>query len=135
MTEKVDNELNAIEATAISYLTAFNRADVAGVLSTYADDGVLMGPGRPASIGKDALAAAYPAVFEAIEFAMAYDIKEVAQISPDWGFVRSATVGKETNRATGITAESAYQELFLMRRTAGMWRIARYCTTKISPAA
>lgn len=127
-------ELAAIEANAVAYLRAFNRADVAAVIATYADDGVLMAPGRPAAVGKAELASVYPTVFAAIGFEMAYEIKEVAQISVDWAYVRSATKGTETNKATGVVTPAAYQELFLLRKSAaGSWQIARYCTSKISP--
>lgn len=133
MSESLNTELAAIEATAVSYLTAFNREDVAGVIATYADDGVLMAPGRPSSAGKEALAKIYPGVFGKIDFNMAYEIKEVVQTSADWAFVRSATKGTETIKATGEVAPATYEELFLMRKSAdGAWNIARYCTTKTS---
>ncbi|RFB87160.1 DUF4440 domain-containing protein [Rhizobium leguminosarum bv. trifolii] len=136
MREAFDEELAAIEATAVSYLTAFNRADVAAVIATYADDGVLMAPGRPAAVGKDRLAMVYPGVFETVGFDMTYEIKEVVQTSADWAFVRSATKGTETTKATGDVTPATYEELFLLRKSAdGAWQIARYCTTKTSPAA
>lgn len=91
MSKPLNKELAAIEAHAVAYFTAFNGADVNAVLSTYADDGVLMGPGMPAALGKDELAIVYPDVFAKIGFNMAYEIKEVVQISPDWAFVRSTT--------------------------------------------
>ncbi|MGR9354957.1 YybH family protein [Rhizobium leguminosarum] len=128
-----DDELAAIEATAISYLTAFNRADAAAVVANYADDGVLMAPARPAVVGKDMLTKVYPQVFEAVGFDMTYDIKEVVRISAEWAFVRSATEGIETNKATGEVQPAQYQELFVLRRsTRGTWQIARYCTCKIA---
>lgn len=131
--EALKDELVAIEATAAAYLTAFTRADLAGVLATYADDGVLMGPGRPASEGKDELAKIYPRIFEATGFDMAYEIAEVVQISADWAFVRSTTKGTQTDKATGVATASAYQELFVLRKSAaGAWQTARYCTCKIS---
>lgn len=134
MSEAFNEELGAIEANAVAYLTAFNRADVAAVIATYADDGVLMAPGRPTTVGKDALALVYPSVFEKVSFNMTFEIKEVVQVSTDWGFVRSATEGTETNKATGVVTSAAYQELFLLRKTAaGAWQTARYCTSKISP--
>lgn len=134
MSEVFDEERAAIEATAVAYLTAFAREDVAGVIATYADDGVLMGPGRPAVVGKGSLAMSYPAVFETIGFDMAYEIKEVVQTSADWAFVRSATEGTQTSKATGEVTPAAYQELFLLRKSAGgAWQIARYCTSKITP--
>lgn len=136
MSETLNEELAAIEAAAVSYLTAFNRADVAAVLATYAADGVLMAPGMPAAVGKDTLAMVYPGVFEAIGFDMTYEIEEVVQTSADWAFVRSATEGTETDKATGAVLPAAYQELFLLRKSAaGAWQIARYCTSKISPVA
>lgn len=135
MSKALNEELAAIEANAVAYLKAFNRADVTAVLATYADDGVLMAPGMPAAVGKDELAQVYPGVFAAVDFKMTYEIKEAVQISSDWGFVRSATEGTETDKATGVVTSAAYQELFLLRRSAdGAWQIARYCTSKISPA-
>ncbi|WP_041959607.1 YybH family protein [Sulfurospirillum arsenophilum] len=134
MKKTVNKELVSIEANAVAYLTAFNRADVAGILATYADDGVLMAPGMPTVVGKDELAMIYPAVFDQVGFAMTYEIKEVVQISIDWAFVRSATKGIETNKATGVAIPSEYQELFLLRKSAtGAWQTARYSTSKISP--
>lgn len=135
MSNEFTEDLAAVEAGAVAYLTAFGRADVAAVLATYADDGVLMAPGRPAAVGKDELAKVYPGVFAAIGFDMEYEIKEVAQISADWGFVRSATEGTETNKATGVVTPAAYQELFLLRKSStGVWQLARYSTSKITPA-
>ncbi|MBN3051751.1 SgcJ/EcaC family oxidoreductase [Pectobacterium brasiliense] len=133
MSKTLNEKLVKIEAVAVAYLTAFNRADIPAVIETYTNDGVLMGPGRPASIGKDELELAYNSVFETIGFSMKYEIKEVEQISPDWAFVRSATEGTETDKATGIVTPAAYQELFLLHKHAAeSWKIARYCTTKIS---
>lgn len=136
MNKEINEELAAIEAGAVAYLTAFGHTDVAAVLATYADDGVLMAPGRPAVVGKNELAVVYPNVFATVGFDMAFEIKEVVQISEGWAFVRSATEGTETNKATGVVVPAAYQELFLLRKSAaGAWQIARYCTSKITPAA
>lgn len=132
MTKASNEELTAIEATVISYLGAFNRGDASAVVAHYADDGVLIAPVGPAVEGKEVLRMVYPGVFEAVAFDMAYEIKEVVQTSPDWAFVRSATEGTETIRATGDVLPAKYQELFLLRKSAeGTWQIARYCTSKI----
>ncbi|MET0547061.1 MAG: SgcJ/EcaC family oxidoreductase [Caulobacterales bacterium] len=127
------NELAAIEATVVSYLTAFNRGDAEAVVANYTEDGVLIAPVGPAVEGKAVLAMVYPEVFKAVRFNMTYEIKEVMQTSPDWAFVRSATAGTETINATGDLSEVRYQELFLLRKDAGAWKIARYCTSKIIP--
>lgn len=131
--EVLNKELVEIEATAVKYLTAFTRANIKDVMATYADDGVLMAPGMPASIGKDELLKTYTNVLEAVNFNMNYQIKEVVQTSGYWGFVRSSTDGTEVNKITGITSLTSYQELFLMRKSVdGVWQIARYCTVMIS---
>lgn len=67
---------------------------------------------------------------------MNYEIEEIAQAATDWGCVRSATDGTETNQATGQRVAAKYQKLFLLRKSSGgAWQIARYGTSKISPAA
>ena len=133
MVDAVKDELAAIEATVVSYLAAFNRDDVNAVLATYADDGVLMGPGNPAAVGKSTLAQAYPGIFEAASFDIDYEIKEAVQTGAEWGFVRTATEGTVTNKASGIAAHATFHELFLLRKSAeGAWQIARYSTSKIS---
>ncbi|MEU0312868.1 SgcJ/EcaC family oxidoreductase [Nocardioides sp. NPDC006273] len=133
MNDAFMEDTTAIEAAAVSYLTAFNRGDAAAVVSTYADDGVLMSPGRPATVGKSSLAETYPGIFENVGFDMKYEIKEVVQTSADWGFVRSATEGTQTIKATGEAHSASYQELFLLRKSAdGVWQIARYCTVNVT---
>ena len=116
-------------------MTAFMRADVHAVLATYAEDGVLMAPIGPAIEGKKQLAEVYPGLFDAVDFNMVPKVTEVLQTSADWGFVRSATEGTQTNKATGDTEAAKYLELFLLRKSeTGAWQIARYNTTQI-PAA
>lgn len=133
MTRSFDQDLPAIEAAAVAYLTAFVRADIDAVMETYADDGVLMAPGIAAVAGKDNLRPTYVAVWQAVTFDMAYKIHEVLQTSEDWGLVRSSTEGTETNNATGEVTPAQYQELFAIRKSDdGKWRLARYCTCKIS---
>lgn len=134
MSAFANDETAAIEAVAVAYLTAFVREDVDTVLDAYAEDGVLMGPGLLPVEGKGALAMAYPAVFAAVDFNVKYTIKETVQISEDWGYVRSTTEGTETIKATGDVTPVTYAELFLIRKSAGSWKIARYCTTKTGPA-
>ncbi|MFW2828954.1 YybH family protein [Sphingomonas sp. ID0503] len=127
-----DHEVATIEAVIVSYLTAFNRGDAAAVVANYADDGVLIAPVGPAVEGKAVLANLYLGLFEAVSFDMKYEIKEVVQTSADWAFVRSATEGTETIKATGDVLPARYQELFLLHRSAtAAWQIARYCTSKI----
>jgi len=136
MSKDFNDESAALEATVGSYFTAFMRGDVPAVLATYAEDGVLIAPIGPAIEGKKQLAEVYPGLFDAVDFNMAYETKEVLQTSADWGFVRTASEGTQTNKANGDTESTKYLELFLLRKSeAGEWQIARYSTTQISPTA
>jgi len=48
-----------IEAQNAKLLAAFNSGDAAGVAALYTVDGVLMAPGGPRSVGKEAIEAAF----------------------------------------------------------------------------
>lgn len=127
------DESAALEATVLEYMSAFMRGDVSAALATYADDGVLMAPIGPAVEGKRRLAEVYPGMFGAVNFDLVPKVTEVLQISADWGFVRSATQGTQTTKATGEAQPASYLELFLLRKSeSGEWKIARYNTTQIS---
>ena len=112
MSKIINEELDTIKAAVVSYLTAFNSADITSVVKIYTEDGVLMGPGLPAAVGKVELNEVYHRLFKAASFDMTYAIKEVEQVSPEWAFVRSTTEGTETDKKTGASADAAYQELF-----------------------
>lgn len=131
MTNANAQELAAIEAAVVNYLTSFVRMDGDAVVGCYTDDGVLMAPGRPATVGKANLGEVYQAVWDVVTFDMKYTVHEVLQTSEDWGLVRSSTEGTETINASGEVIPARYQELFVMRKEAGKWLMARYCTCKI----
>ena len=136
MSKDFNDESAALEATVVEYMSAFMRGDAPAVLATYAEDGVLMAPIGPAVEGKKQLAGVYPGLFAAVDFNLVTKVTEVLQTSAEWGFVRSATEGTQTNKATGDSQHAKYLELFLLRKSeTGAWQIARYNTTQISPEA
>ncbi|KQM61901.1 MULTISPECIES: YybH family protein [unclassified Sphingomonas] len=136
MRQNFVDESPALEAVVLDYMAAFMRGDVEAALATYTEDGVLMAPVGPAFEGKAALAQVYPGMFGAIDFNLTPKVTEVQQISADWGFVRSATSGTQTTKATGEAEEASYLELFLLRKLpSGEWKIARYNTTQITADA
>jgi uncharacterized protein (TIGR02246 family) len=136
MSNDFTDETAALEAAVLDYMAAFMRGDASAALEMYADDGVLMAPVGPAFEGKKQLADVYPAMFGATDFSLVTKITEVRQISADWGFVRSATQGIQTDKATGEARPASYLELFLLQKSeAGEWKIARYSTTQIGTDA
>ena len=132
----MENEERQIAAVLAGYAEAANRSDVDAVLALFAADAVFMPQGFPSSVGAAAVRAAYAAVFEAVSLDIAFTVAEIRQLSPDWAMLRSTSSGTTTIRATGQALPEGNQELFLLQKTDGAWRIARYSfSTTLASAA
>lgn len=117
-----------------SYETALNASDTDAVLTLYAPDGVFMPQHSPSQIGAVAVRRAYDNVFTAITLDVEFQVEEVHQMSPEWAFARTNSVGFVTINASGDRAPEANQELFIFNKSAdGEWKIARYAFSTINP--
>ena len=117
-----------------SYEQSLNASDVKGILKLYTDDAVLMLPGIPSAVGIQAVEAAYVATFQAVRINLTFQIAEVQVLSPEWAFLRSTGSGQVTVLANGAVIPSATQELFLLSKTRGHWKLARYCASSTLPS-
>jgi uncharacterized protein (TIGR02246 family) len=117
------------------YETALNAASTEAVMPLYADDGVFMPQNFPSSIGSAAVRNAYDTVFGAIRLSVTFAVQEVKQLAPEWAMARTNSSGTVKVLASGQTSAEANQELFLFRKTAGEWKIARYAFSTINPPA
>jgi uncharacterized protein (TIGR02246 family) len=124
----------AIEAVLRSYERSLNASDVEGVAKLYTDDGVLLAPNAPAAVGIKAVRAAYTATFKAIELDLTFKIAEVTVVSPGWAFLRSTSHGVVTILANGAQMPSSNHELFVLHKTQGRWKLARYSFASAVPA-
>jgi len=121
-------------ATALAdYEKALNASNTGAVMELYAPDGVFMPQHFPSSIGAEAVRKAYDGVFAAITLTVKFNIAEVKQVSPDWAFARTNSAGTVKVNATGESSPEANQELFVFQKTAGSWKIARYCFSTTNP--
>jgi uncharacterized protein (TIGR02246 family) len=127
------DEDKAIRSMLHTYEQALNDADTEAVMQLYADDGVFMPQNFPSSVGSEAVRQAYKGVFEAIRLTVTFAIEEVQVIAPEWAFVRTNSSGTVLIHATGATSAEANQELFLLRKAQGDWKIARYCFSTTNP--
>jgi uncharacterized protein (TIGR02246 family) len=124
----------AIESVLATYKAALNASDTETVLTLYTADGVFMPQHSLPSVGADAIRAAYGGVFNAIKLEIDFEIDEIAQVAPNWAFVRTRSEGFVTINATGDRVPEANQELFVFTKTnAGEWRIARYIFSTTNP--
>ena len=116
------------------YERALNASDSDAVLRLYAPDGVFMPQHSPSSVGAAAVRAAYDAVFAAIRLNVTFDVAEIWRTGDPWAFARTNSAGTVTVLASGATSAEANQELFVLQKLDGAWKIARYCFSTTNPA-
>ena len=126
---------DAIKAVLKSYEQALNASDVQGVVKLYTDDAVLLPPNAASAVGIDAVRATYTGIFQAIHTNLTFEIAEVNVVSPEWAFLRSTSNGTVTLLANGAQILSSNHELFVLHKTQGGWKLARYSFSSVLPAA
>ncbi len=132
-TQAADLDKAQIEAALEGYERVLNASDVDGVLELYTEDGVFMAPNNPSAVGIQQVEAAYTGAFQAIDLNVEFDIIEVEVISGDWAFARTNSSGTTTINATGDKVPEGNQELFVLRKIDGDWKIARYAFSTTNP--
>ncbi len=123
----------AIEAILRDYERVLNASDVDGVLKLYTEDGVFMAQHQPSAVGIKQVEAAYTGAFQAIDLNVEFDIVEIEVTADDWAFARTNSSGTTTINATGDKVAEGNQELFVLRKVDGNWKIARYCFSTTNP--
>jgi uncharacterized protein (TIGR02246 family) len=124
----------AIQNVLKQYEQSLNASDVGGVVKLYTDDAVLMAPGAPSAVGIQAVENAYTGTFHAIRLNINFQAAELELLSPDWAFLRTTSTGQITIVANGAVVPEGNQELFLLRKAHGHWKIARYSFSSFLPA-
>ncbi len=122
-----------IEAVLKTYERVLNASDVAGVVKLYTEDGVFMAQHNLSAVGIGQVEAAYTAAFQAIDLDVEFDIVEVEVIADDWAFARTNSSGTTTINATGDKVAEGNQELFVLHKIDGDWKIARYGFSTTNP--
>ena len=128
-----DSDKAQIEAALKGYEQVLNASDVDGVLKLYTEDGVFMSPNNPSAVGIHQVEAAYTGAFQAIDLNVEFDIVEVEVIADDWAFARTNSSGTTTINATGDKIPEGNQELFVLQKIDGDWKIARYAFSTTNP--
>ena len=86
----------------------------------------------PTAIGTDDVRRAYDKTFDMITLSVDFNIIEVVPITHEWAFARTASAGTTKVKAGGGGPE-ANQELFVLQKVDGVWKIARYCFSTTNP--
>ncbi len=128
-----DLDTARIETVLKGYERVLNASDVAGVVKLYTEDGVFMSPNNPSAVGIHQVEAAYTGAFQAIDLNVEFDIVEIEVIADDWAFARTNSSGTTTINATGDKIPEGNQELFVLQKIDGDWKIARYAFSTTNP--
>ncbi len=128
-----DLDQENIHAVLNAYEQVLNASDVDGVVKLYTEDGVFMAQHNPSAVGIQQVEATYTAVFQAIDLNIEFDIVEVEVIADDWAFARTNSSGTTSINATGDKIAEGNQELFVLQKIDGDWKIARYAFSTTNP--
>ena len=120
-----------IEQLLNKYEQALNTSDVNAAVQLYTDDGVFMAPENPTAIGTAAVREAYTGVFQAIGIKLKFQIAEAKLLAPDWAMLRTTSTATVKILANGAEIPGSNQELFLLHKTNGQWKIARYAFSSV----
>lgn len=118
-----------IRGLLATYERALNTSDAALAASCYAADGVFMPTTLPTAMG-DAILPAYDGIFRAIQLRVTFRVDELVVASDDTAYAVTRSNGEVTVLATGAKAAEANREVFIFRRGAPGWKIARYMFNK-----
>jgi uncharacterized protein (TIGR02246 family) len=129
----VSSDADAIRNTLNAYRNALVSSDVASIVPLYASDGVTMAQHYPTQVGHKAIEAWYKQCFDLITLTVEFKIEEVVVVSNDYAFARTNSGGTVKVNVTGQSSKEANQELFVMRKVGGEWKIARYCFCTTNP--
>lgn len=112
----------AIMAVSRDFSARYERGDIAGLVSLYTSDGVILPPGRIAMRGPEELTRYWtlPEGFRVLEHRVTPDSIEVAgPVAYDWGTYRV-----RTRDAAGAARETQGKYLIVWReQSPGVWRI------------
>jgi uncharacterized protein (TIGR02246 family) len=124
----------AVAEVLSAYNQALNSSDTNAVMPLYAQDGVFMSPYSPSAVGLAEVRKAYDAVFAAIQLTVKFNIAEIVEMSSDWVFARTNSVGTTLNHINGAISKEGNQELFIFRKEKdGKFKIARYSFSTTNP--
>ena len=115
----------AIRQLLQDYAAALKSASPQATAALYTDDGIVMPPAAPTAIGMKAVEDNYRATFHAIGLDLTFKVLEINVMGND-AMVRSTSSGTVTLKAENKHIQDHFRELFMLRKVAGKWKIARY---------
>lgn len=115
----------AVAAIESNINAAYARGDADGVAAQYTEDAVLLGPGKPATVGRRAIAENFRPFFAAFRGELSQEIEEI-EVLGDQAWMRGKIHIKITAKKGSAKGEFRGKYIAIARRCPdGVWRFAR----------
>jgi uncharacterized protein (TIGR02246 family) len=116
-----------------AYEKALNASDTPSVMALYSSDPVFVPPNSKGLAGRDAVKAGYEGTFKAIKPSLVFTVHEIVELG-DTAYVRTSSEGEVEVLANKAKVKDAYNELFIVRKEQGQWKVHRYIFNSAVPA-
>ena len=114
------------------YERALNGNDVKTIMDLYDSSPTFMPQHSPAQTGRKAVEIAYENVFKNIDLDVVFTIHDVETLgSTAW--VRTSSAGKTKILANGAVISEGNNELFILKKQNGEWKIHQYLFSTNQP--
>lgn len=114
------------------YEKALNGNDVKTIMDLYSSSPTFMPQHSPAQIGREAVKIAYENVFKAIDLDVVFEIHEI-EVLGSTAWARTSTAGKTKILTTGDVISEGNNELFILKKQNGQWKIHQYLFSTNQP--
>ena len=130
-TQAEETKMN-INDVISEYGKLLNASDTESILKLYGKDPIFMPQHAPAQIGRDQVRGAYKQVFDTIKLNIKFTIHEIEEFG-DSAYARTSSAGQTTIHENGAIVNEANNELFVLRKEDGDWKIHRYIFSTSNP--
>lgn len=119
-TYSIEDDVEQIKAISAARAKAFNDGNAGGIAMYFADDALLMAPGKPVSKGAAAVKDYYQLIFNEFNTILESGYEEV-QVSGDLAYGRGEAKVTLTPKLGGVSSVSTAKYLNILKRVNGKW--------------
>ena len=120
--EGTATDKQAITSVSKARAEAFNNGNADGIARHFTEDAILMAPGKPATVGKDAVRAYYQSIFDQFEPELDSHYKEI-EVSGDLAYGQGVAEVKLVPKDGGELIVSTAKYLNILKRQPdGAWK-------------
>lgn len=120
-TYSMEDDVQQIKDISAARAKAFNEGNAAGIAKYFADDALLMAPGKPVLKGTEAVKDYYGSIFDQYDTKLESHYEEV-EVSGKLAYGRGEARVTLTPKAGGPTSVSTAKYLNILKKVNGVWK-------------